>query len=52
MMLSQHSLFLPTLLTSEDEENPDNEVKGDPPAPTLPFQIEILFSDFVELVVH
>uniref|UniRef100_A0A452UTE7 URB1 ribosome biogenesis homolog n=1 Tax=Ursus maritimus TaxID=29073 RepID=A0A452UTE7_URSMA len=27
MMLSQHSLFLPTLLTSEDEENPDNEVK-------------------------
>ncbi|XP_002929391.2 nucleolar pre-ribosomal-associated protein 1 isoform X1 [Ailuropoda melanoleuca] len=27
MMLSQHSLFLPTLLTSEEEENPDNEVK-------------------------
>ncbi|KAM4888753.1 nucleolar pre-ribosomal-associated protein 1 [Thomomys bottae] len=27
MMLTQHSLFLPTLLTSEGEENPDSQVK-------------------------
>ncbi|XP_023375485.1 nucleolar pre-ribosomal-associated protein 1 [Pteropus vampyrus] len=27
MMLTQHSLFLPTLLKSEDEENPDSAVK-------------------------
>uniref|UniRef100_M3XPW4 URB1 ribosome biogenesis homolog n=1 Tax=Mustela putorius furo TaxID=9669 RepID=M3XPW4_MUSPF len=27
MMLTQHSLFLPTLLKSEEEENPDNQVK-------------------------
>nr|XP_019585736.1 PREDICTED: nucleolar pre-ribosomal-associated protein 1 [Rhinolophus sinicus] len=27
MMLTQHSLFLPTLLKSEDEENPDGQVK-------------------------
>ncbi|KAG8518530.1 Nucleolar pre-ribosomal-associated protein 1 [Galemys pyrenaicus] len=27
MMLTQHSLFLPTLLTSEQEENPDSHVK-------------------------
>jgi hypothetical protein len=30
MMLTQHSLFLPTLLTSEEEGNPDSQVKGDP----------------------
>lgn len=45
MMLTQHSLFLPTLLKSEEEENPDNQVKGDPPAPTVPFQKQILFLD-------
>ncbi|XP_042543241.1 nucleolar pre-ribosomal-associated protein 1 [Dipodomys spectabilis] len=27
MMLTQHSLFLPTLLTSEGERNPDSQVK-------------------------
>ncbi|XP_076974949.1 nucleolar pre-ribosomal-associated protein 1 isoform X3 [Tamandua tetradactyla] len=27
MMLTQHSLFLPTLLKSEEEENPDSQVK-------------------------
>ncbi|XP_054556286.1 nucleolar pre-ribosomal-associated protein 1 isoform X2 [Talpa occidentalis] len=27
MMLTQHSLFLPTLLTSEQEENPDSHVQ-------------------------
>ncbi|XP_005638888.1 nucleolar pre-ribosomal-associated protein 1 isoform X1 [Canis lupus familiaris] len=27
MMLTQHSLFLPTLLKSEEEEGPDNQVK-------------------------
>ncbi|XP_037688521.1 nucleolar pre-ribosomal-associated protein 1 isoform X2 [Choloepus didactylus] len=27
MMLTQHSLFLPTLLKSEEEENPDSHVK-------------------------
>nr|XP_045005355.1 nucleolar pre-ribosomal-associated protein 1 isoform X2 [Jaculus jaculus] len=27
IMLTQHSLFLPTLLTSEEEENPGSEVK-------------------------
>ncbi|XP_015334179.1 nucleolar pre-ribosomal-associated protein 1 isoform X1 [Marmota marmota marmota] len=27
MMLTQHSLFLPTLLTSEEEGNPDSQVK-------------------------
>ncbi|KAM5278399.1 nucleolar pre-ribosomal-associated protein 1 [Hipposideros larvatus] len=27
VMLTQHSLFLPTLLGSEDEENPDSQVK-------------------------
>lgn len=36
MMLTQHSLFLPTLLKSEEEENPDNQVKGDPPRPHRP----------------
>lgn len=31
MMLTQHSLFLPTMLTSEEEENLlDSRVKGDP----------------------
>lgn len=30
MMLTQHSLFLPTMLTSEEEENLDSQVKGDP----------------------
>lgn len=35
MMLTQHSLFLPTMLTSEEEETPDSRVKGDP---TLPSQ--------------
>lgn len=36
MMLTQHSLFLPTMLSSEEEETPDSGVKGDhalcPPA--------------------
>lgn len=27
-MLTQHSLFLPTLLESEEEERPDGQVKG------------------------
>lgn len=35
MMLTQHSLFLPTLLKSE-EENSDSQVKGDPsPRPPI-----------------
>lgn len=37
MMLTQHSLFLPTLLKSEDEENPDSAVKGDPSPPPSRF---------------
>lgn len=28
MMLTQHSLFLPTMLTSEEQENLDSQVKG------------------------
>lgn len=30
MMLTQHSLFLPTMLTSGEEENLDSQVKGEP----------------------
>lgn len=30
MMLTQHSLFLPTMLTSEEVENVDSQVKGGP----------------------
>lgn len=35
MMLTQHSLFLPTLLTSEGEDAPCGPVKGDLPQPPV-----------------
>lgn len=33
MMLTQHSLFLPTLLAPEEEEAPSSHVRGDLPHP-------------------
>lgn len=45
MMLTQHSLFLPTLLKSEEEENPDSQVKGDPsPQPLISHRFYFLIS--------
>lgn len=46
MMLTQHSLFLPTMLTSEEEENLlDSQVKGDPTlCPPVCFQSVVMGS--------
>lgn len=43
MMLTQHSLFLPTMLTSKEEETPDSPVKGDRALRQLRSVVAVIF---------
>ena len=51
MMLTQHSLFLPTLLRSTEEEPADSPVRGTS-SPHTPLQTHSFFSDSIKLAVH
>lgn len=51
MMLTQHSLFLPTMLTSEEEGAPDIHIKGDHVL-CLPHSVAVLPSSFVHTVMQ
>lgn len=51
MMLTQHSLFLPTLLGAAEEEPADSPVRGAAP-PHAPAQTHSSFSDSTKLAVQ